>query len=126
MRIFILEDEIDTVPRNAILEALKGHTLTIARTARGGRLLYAPPYDLLLLDHDMEGHYEESAHPNTGYQFLVWLMEQKLSPVPTILHSQNYRGRNNMLNILAQNRWSAMEMPFSSVYIKFLKDGYGL
>ncbi len=125
MNVFILEDEIDHHPRREILEVLKGHTITCARNVEEAKHLYTHPYDLLLLDHDMQGFYEDSSHPNTGFQFTIWLVEQKLPPVSTIIHSQNSKGRWNMLRHLHENGWNELkEMHFGPDYIKFLKETY--
>ena len=92
MQIFILEDEIDQYPREQLKQVLKKHELTIAKSCDEAIEKFCGPYDLLLLDHDMEGNYEyRPEYPNTGYQFVRWLMEwwadEKKPQV--ILHSHN-------------------------------------
>src|ERR1044071_7427164 len=62
LRIFVLEDEIGHYPRNQIREVLKDFNVTYATNVIEAQLAYKGPYDLLLLDHDMEGFYEDSAH----------------------------------------------------------------
>ncbi len=124
MRIFCLDDEIDFHPRRAIVETLSGHDLTIARNINEAKKVYAHPYDLLLLDHDMEGFFEDSNHPNTGYQFCVWLVEQQVPKVPTLLHSQNNVGRDKMWKLLTNNDWHVSGCPFSHGYLELLKSKY--
>src|SRR5690242_9390526 len=108
--IFVLEDEIDRYPREQIKMALHGHNLTIARNVPEAKELFVGPYDLILLDHDMEGFYEKSDHPNTGYQFCKWLVDAKCSPKPqVILHSHNPVGRKNMRLLLEEYGFSVDE-----------------
>lgn len=128
MKIFLLEDEIDKFPRNAILEALKGHELTLARSAQEARELYDPPYGLMLLDHDMNGYFEDSSHPNTGYQFCAWLTisQQGSKRSPVLLHSQNPAGRRKMADLLVRHRWTVSEFAFCREYVQHLHKQYGI
>src|ERR1043166_489106 len=81
LKIFILEDEIDQYPRNQLKDILRNHELTIARNAHEAKDLYKGGYDILLLDHDMEGFYEdpEAKHKNTGTWFVRWLVENDVN-----------------------------------------------
>jgi len=137
MKIFILEDEIDIYPRVQIREVLKNHTLTIAKSCVEGQRKYVGPYDLLLLDHDMEGNYEyRPDYPNTGYQFVKWLCSQEatayalnehnLTPKPQVmLHSHNPVGRKNMRDLLEAYGFSVDEHRFGPDYVKLLKEQLG-
>jgi len=130
MRIFILEDEIHKYPRNTILEVLNGHELTITTNSFDARKFYKPSqYDLLLLDHDMRGYYDDSEYENTGYQFVKALVNIELGiviPKPkVILHSQNEDGRRKMGSLLAQHKFSVAEFPFGSSYVAYLKSAFG-
>lgn len=129
MKIFILEDEINRHPRQEIVRALAGHTLTIATDIHKGVELYKPgTYDLLLLDHDMHGYMQEPTDPDTGYQFVKWLVNQELGivyPKPLIvLHSQNPKGARAMLSHLLAHRFRAIEFPFGQGYVNYLKETY--
>lgn len=126
LKIFILEDEIHEPPRNALLSVLKGHSLTVATSRFDGEKKFNPKerYDLLLLDHDMRGYFEDSDYPNTGYQFLKWILEtyKDLKLPQVILHSQNWTGRTNMRSILAHyGHLNVDECPFGPKYLKLLK-----
>ncbi len=123
-RIFILEDEIDHLPRREILSILKGHIITIARSVEEAKHLYTHPYDLLLLDHDMEGRFESPNHPNTGSNFVAWLVTTGAPKVETLLHSQNFHGRAYMRQILQKAGWSVDEHSFGPHYIEFLKSRF--
>lgn len=121
MKIFILEDEIDRYPRNQIVTVLKGHDLTIARSAEDGLSKWTGLYDLLLLDHDMEGFHEDSLHPNTGYSFIrQMLLNSADLCIPTILHSQNPVGRQNMADLLMLYGWEVQQVPFGPAYLNAL------
>lgn len=123
MKIFVLEDEIDRYPRNQIVEVLgKTHELTIARSFEEATRVWAGPYDLYLLDHDMHGYYENSDAPNTGYQFVKWLTEQEnIGTKQAVLHSQNPVGRRNMLLHLSERQWTTQEVPFGKDYVAALR-----
>lgn len=129
MKIFILEDEIHQWPRKQILEALKGHDLTIATSCDEAKSKYKPnTYDLLLLDHDMRGFFDASDFPNTGFQFVLWLLsqnEQDKKRPQVMLHSQNPTGRRNMYLTLQQAGYTVGQMAFSGVYVDWLRTKIG-
>ena len=127
MQVFILEDEIDRYPRNQIKDVFGvNHNLTIAKSCEEGIKLFPTVfggYDLILLDHDMEGNYEyRDEYPNTGYQFVKWLVD-KLRPCGEVwLHSHNPVGRKRMRELLEDHGWNiGGEIPFSPKYVEALK-----
>lgn len=122
MKLFILEDEIDSYPRNQLKELAVSHDLTIAKSAQEAMKTFRGPYDLLLLDHDMEGFYERSEAPNTGYQFVKWLVEMETDRPQVILHSQNPVGRMKMRDLLHEHGFPVDECPFGPAYVKQLKE----
>ena len=125
-RFFILEDEIDRYPRNQIAEVLKQHGLTITRSCDQAIERYVGGYDLLLLDHDMEGFFEDPNHPNTGYQFVKWLTshEWKGSKPQVMIHSHNPDGRKVMRLLLEEHGYHVTEMPFGAAYVRWLKETF--
>jgi hypothetical protein len=132
VRIFILEDEIDWAPRNQLKEVLKKHDLTLARSCPDAIANYkSGTYDLLLLDHDMEGKFESPEHPNTGTQFVKWLVLNdtpildKETPRLVILHSHNVDGKKNMKALLEQAGWSVISSYFDSKYVKAIMADFG-
>jgi len=133
MDIFILEDEINRYPREQLKQILeKKHNLTIAMSYDEGVERYKGPYDLLLLDHDMEGNYEyRPEFPNTGYQFVKWLVNgfkncDGLCKRPqVILHSHNQTGRERMRHLLEDHGFSVDECRFGPAYVKQLKEQLG-
>lgn len=130
MKIFCLEDEIGVSPRNAIKTVLEaaGHVLVIATNAEMGKALYPSqqPYDMLLLDHDMEGHYEDSAHPNTGMNFCKWLVEHPQAGEgddPEVwIHSHNPDGSKNMASLLHAHGFKVYRHSFDASYVEALKN----
>ena len=138
LRCFVLDDEIDIYPRIQIREALElNHDVTIARSCSEAIERYpeGAPYDLLCLDHDMEGNYEyRPEYPNTGYQFVKWLVEVSgeidelsgMQDIRVILHSHNPVGRRRMRDLLeAADAFDISECPFGPAYIKQLKEQLG-
>ena len=134
LNVFILEDEIDRYPRIQLKQVLEGkHELTIARSCDDAAEKYPTgmPYDLLLLDHDMEGDYEyRPEYPNTGYQFLKWLTFNHCPELggtypQVILHSHNPVGRKRMRDLLEQHGFDVSESPFGPAYVKQLKEQLG-
>lgn len=126
MRFLILEDEIDFYPRKAMKEILKHHDLTIAKNVDEAKRLFTPPYDVMLLDHDMRGFHDNSDYHNTGFQFCVWLVSQNHPKVPVHIHSQNSVGKRNMSVLLMKNGWNVKEHYFGSEYKEFLIHTYGI
>lgn len=135
MDIFILEDEIDFYPRIQLRQILEvKHNITIARSCDDAIEKFTGPYDLLLLDHDMEGNYEyRPEYPNTGFQFVKWLVDQIVVqycrlqiPFPqVILHSHNPVGRKRMRELLEEHGFSVDECRFGPDYVKQVKEQLG-
>ena len=121
MKVFIIEDELKQAPRNSILEALLSikAKVTYALSAEEAKAKFKPPYDLILLDHDMRGFYESSDVPHSGYQFLKWSVEggfwsSDWAPISrVIIHSQNGPGAKKMQALLRQYGVKAEAKPFN-------------
>ncbi len=123
MRVFVLDDEVLQAPRNAIIDALKDHDLTLATSVADAVGKWHGPYELILLDHDMRGYYESSHVPHSGYQFVKWLLKNKMLAHPrpeVVLHSQNAEGRKNTGKLLNQYGIPSLEFPFSDKYVTML------
>lgn len=129
MNVFILDDEIDRYPRNQIVEVLKKHNLIVAQSCDEAMEKFTGPYDLLLLDHDMEGDYEyRPEYPNTGYQFVKWLTEgdwwEEKKP-QVILHSHNPVGKERMRALLEEHEFPVDVTYFGPAYVRQLKEQLG-
>ena len=131
MKIFVLDDELVTSgyeKRDQLPKVLAGHDLTLALTLEEAKEKFKPPYDLMLLDHDLNGQFNPVGSPNTGLQFVMWMVNVKQpAPLPQIiLHSVSARGRAAMAQILEEYGYHYLEYPFSSKYIDFLKASFSL
>lgn len=126
MRIFILEDEAHRYPRNEIVKVLKHHKITLCVNSYDARADYRPDvYDLLLLDHDMRGCYDDPGFHDTGFQFVKHLVELKHKVKPdVILHSQNDKGRRAMKELLLEHKFHVRDFYFGPDYLKYLKETF--
>lgn len=124
LRIFVLDDEVYREPRNAILELLRKHHVTVATNVIQAKNNFKrdQPYDLLLLDHDMRGYPEESHVPHSGYQFCRWLCDNYERPTCDVfLHSQNFNGRAAQRALFNAHGWRVHEHVFGPIYLEFLE-----
>ncbi len=101
MKIFILED--DLVRIGLFIKNLGQHELTIAEDLDYARKRWQPPYDIVLLDHDLGGQvYVSSDVENTGAGFVKDLL---LGPLENLtgkffVHSWNPDGGDLMHQLL--------------------------
>lgn len=125
MNILILDDQAhpDDYREPMKTALLPRHHLTVALDRYEAEKIYDFSYDLLLLDHDMEGRFENSDYPNTGYQFCKWLVENVTEHKPqVVLHSHNPVGRKNMRLLLEEHGFHVVgELPYGTDYIKWLE-----
>ena len=131
MKIYCLDDELISggyEHRDQLPKVLAGHDLTLALTLEEAKEKFKPPYDLMLLDHDLNGQFNPVGSPNTGLTFIQWMVNIKQpAPLPqVILHSVSARGRAAMAQTLEEYGYHYLEYPFSSKYIEFLKASFGL
>jgi len=92
LKVFILEDD----PKRLISlrKMLEGHDLHYAKSCNDVTR-FEPPYDLILLDHDLGGRQMEQ-HEDCGLTFIK-LIKDKINPEATIVyHSYNYWGAKQM------------------------------
>lgn len=133
MRIFILDDEIHSGglgDRSRLKHILRNHELTLATSRNEGEKVYKPgTYDLLLLDHDMEGFIEMRTDvPNTGLQFCKWLVAHELPNYrpPALIHSHNPYGKRAMRLLLEDHGFKVEEHFYGRAYENALSDKFGL
>lgn len=110
-RILLVEDDPDRVA--VFREELDGREMEVAATAQEAlRLLTGPRYDLVFLDHDLEGGarvYIDPEEPGTGYQVAKHLAERpEYRGVPVVVHSYNWFGGNKIVKLLP----NAVYVPF--------------
>lgn len=133
LNVFIIEDELHKHPRIKILEALKAirAKVTVARSSDEAKAKFSPPYDVVLLDHDMRGIYESSDVPHSGFQFLKWSLLQGMwvgdwaPKAKVVIHSQNHTGARNMQAELSKHGIKAHANPFWSGYPAWLLSQLG-
>lgn len=99
MRIFILEDNDE---RNVqFRQRYAMHDLTIATNLTEARAKWAPPYDLVSLDHDLGVEIGDPMEPmdptiETGLQFIHFAAWPIPLPHRVIIHSWNPEGARLM------------------------------
>lgn len=101
MKVFILEDDMDERMLR-LRETLYGHDIDHAESYNEAVVRWDPPYDLVLLDHDLGGNvYVPVSTQNTGSGFCRWLHEQG-APISgrVILHTWNRDGAVMMGSLL--------------------------
>jgi CheY-like chemotaxis protein len=71
-------------------------------------------FQVMLLDHDLGGRiWEDSNGENTGYQFVKRIVENQLQKDALIyIHSCNPIGANLMLNLLKDNDYDGIWIPY--------------
>jgi hypothetical protein len=131
-RIFLLEDEIykdhgyNVPPRTCLMAILGSHNLTIATSSEEAKTKFTlrSPYDYLILDYDMNGvPGTDLANPNTGLNFVQWLVKFPIVGDPTVfLHSQNAKGRGAMRKLLVSSGYgNVSEHYYGNEYVSLLK-----
>lgn len=125
-RVFVLED--DPYRIGLFQDACLGrHDLTLTDRLSGPRgafTLYAPPYDLIYLDHDLGGRQMVDSHEEeTGAAFVRWMpLASDHQPVITI-HSYNMDGARNMARTLRDKGYTkVISWPFCGTVIDTLKE----
>jgi hypothetical protein len=125
-KVFILEDDQTRI--DLFIEAGIGHDLTIAKSFKAAKAKFQPPYDYLFLDHDLGGRtYVASEDEETGANFCRWLgaAPQEGSKVWAaepyiIIHSFNPDGAKTMYEILRNNGWMVVSIPFGPTILTYL------
>jgi len=128
VRIFILEDDRNRI--NLFLEAAKAgrhDEVVVCEDVKCAKKNWHPHYDVVCLDHDLGNRqYVDSEDENTGYQFVKFM--GKNDPyadhqATVIVHSYNPEGAKRMTDLLFENGWAAVRMPFGSNLLKMLSWG---
>lgn len=125
MRIFILEDDKGRICRFGD-ELMKEHDITVCTSVKGALKCFAPPYDLMLLDHDLGGEtFVPSEKEETGYSFLQQLPVReaiKRNKPIVIVHSFNYQGAQRMVDEAGElGARSVMRIPFGEALFVWVR-----
>lgn len=114
-RCFILEDDPTRVESFKV--ALRGHEVMHAWSVEEGMALFAPPYDVILLDHDLgDAAYASFNRKNTGAEFARYVARTHTADPSTrvVVHSWNPVGALVMLWALQGAGWTVNRTPFSA------------
>ena len=118
MKILILEDNIERIKvfKTHLFNEEKDFCTTAEQAIE---LLTAKKYDLVYLDHDLEGKpYEDSNYKNTGYQVAKVIPTTINKDTQIIIHSMNPIGAKAMRDVIGDNatytpfgllRWEAFK-----------------
>lgn len=98
MRVFILED--DPIRVDYLRMRLGQHDLTVVSSCTEADR-FKPPYDLILLDHDLGGRQMEE-HEDDGLAFVNLIRDRINKDAVIILHSYNPGGAARQHNALRQ------------------------
>lgn len=125
MRVFILED--DQVRHIGFMGALIGHEVTLCDSVLKAKEAFKPPYDVILLDHDLGGQQMvDSTEDNTGYQFCVFLTEHNnwsLDISIAVVHSYNPEGAMKMCAMLKDDGYKVIRTPYGPKLLQWLQKG---
>jgi hypothetical protein len=112
MRIFILEDDARRI--ELFNRAFIGHQLTIAEDIDAAEKAFAPPYDLMCLDHDLGGQvFVPAGLRNTGSAFVSGLSEEDVAASLVLVHSHNPDGALAMKRTLIGKKALCLTYPFN-------------
>lgn len=98
-RIFVLEDDPERIASLAIAFDKGGHTVHWAHTIERADT-FQPPYDLILLDHDLGGR-ALTQHEDNGLNFVRAIKDRINLDAVIIIHSWNIDAGKSMLKELA-------------------------
>lgn len=119
MRVLILEDDVDRM--KYFRRKFIGHEVTICDdTKELIKELIENKWDLLYLDHDLDGKVYVPSGEGTGYEVAEWLSNNlDKCPPEVYVHTLNGGGRKKMLDVLPQ----AHSYPFAWANIYILGQG---
>ena len=113
LRVFVLEDSADRV--EALEQRLPGASITVAASYDDARKVFAPPYDLICLDHDLgRWHTLDPTIENTGLSFVRYgFPDRSATFAPTIfVHTASLSGATAMARELRQRGHEPFVTPF--------------
>lgn len=119
MKVFILEDNQERIKK--FKELFKNQELFIFDNVEDAlKSCQKNEFNVMFLDHDLGGEIWVDSHKeNTGYKFvyrLIWNNLQKNTLI--YIHSMNPIGANKMLNLLLDNGYDGIWIPFNLLSLK--------
>jgi hypothetical protein len=121
MRIFVLEDDRQ---RNLLFrEVAIGLDATFAESYSDAVQKFAPPYDVIFLDHDLGDRvHVDSNDQNTGAAFTRWMPPCPIDAAPVVIvHSYNPSGAENMRKTLEDKGYTTHYIPFGTTILNMIK-----
>jgi CheY-like chemotaxis protein len=83
---------------------LSQHKLTVCRHAQAAiNALQTIRFDIIFLDHDLEGGAADPSDENSGSEVARFIAEENIKAGCIILHTQNRIGRESMSTILMES-----------------------
>jgi hypothetical protein len=119
MKIFILEDNLER--QEKFKQLFKNQELYISDNVKDTtNICLVQDFSVMFLDHDLGGRiWTDSSEENTGYQFVKWMAEnQKQKNALIYIHSMNPIGANRMLNLLLDNGYDGIWIPFNLIKLE--------
>ena len=119
MRILVLED--NPIRQEKFKQLFKNQELSIYDNVLDAyHACVCYEFSVIFLDHDLGGQiWVDSNEENTGYQFVKWLVENKIQKNALYyIHSMNPIGANKMLNLLLDNGYDGIWIPAHLINIK--------
>ena len=128
MKVFVLEDDINRIMLMfEVFSKSPFIQLQICTSVKEAKAKFTPPYDLILLDHDLaDEHYggDVDKTEGTGQEFVKWMVDNyypsSLDNPTVIVHSMNFDGAKRMLDLLRQNEYDAYHIPFGMNVLQLL------
>lgn len=112
MKVFVLEDDVTRMQH--LLKVLPPGTDTTIITSCAYAHKFQPPYDLILLDHDLGGR-QMALHEDCGATFLDLVMDRIPANALIVIHSFNAPAAWRMGKMLERNgKWMIYIAPFKS------------
>lgn len=112
MKIFILEDDLGRIQQ--MEKWLRGHDITQVESC-AAITAFQPPYDLILLDHDLGGR-QLSDHEDNGEQFAKLIVDtfgkQDRPETHVIVHSFNPSGAYAIGRTMSEAGYNVILAPF--------------
>ena len=120
VKVFILED--DAIRIKGFEQAGIGLNLTIATSLSEAKAVWTPPYDILLLDHDLgDRQMVDGSDVNTGSEFCRWVPVGDV-PRHVLIHSYNRAGALNMQSMLVcKHEIDATILPFGPQLLGWMR-----
>jgi CheY-like chemotaxis protein len=99
MNILLLDDNPHRI--TFFQNSLKNHKLLVCRHANAAiKALKKSSFDVVFLDHDLEGEASDPQDENCGSEVARFIGENRISCGRIILHTENRTGRESMEAIL--------------------------